>query len=331
MGVITGKVIGVSPNGNLAVFSDTVSTPNQVYVVNASTSTSSTTTALNINGAITAAFSPDNSKAFILGNGGNTLYVYSPVQALQTFPLTTAADAIAFSSSGAFGLLAGGGPASNLALFSTCNNGELNLPITTALPATPLFLKMVPAGNVFTGTSLIPALVTTVAGTNPPVPLSLDFFYGVDSTGIDVIATATTTSVSPVPTDSLCSLQATTLAQYIPTGSTTPTPFQPLRINLQRGTFIPVNVFVSPDATQVYIVTSDQGVLVYSFNTQSVSAIPLLNNAAPGCGRYVGRRHLALRGGNRRTAAPNQHATGFRSTLPDLLLAAAKLDEQLLL
>jgi hypothetical protein len=283
LGVVTGKVIAVSPNGNFAIFSDTVSTPNQVYVVSSAAagttgigSTASTTVTLNIDGAITAAFSPDNSKAFILANGGNTLYVYSPVQTLQAFPLTTPANAITFSSTGAFALLAGGGPASNLALFSTCNNSELNLPITPALQATPLFLKMVPSGNVFTGTPVIPSLtVTTTNGT----PLSLDLFYGVDNSGIDIIATATTTSISPPPspTASLCSLQSTTLAQV----SSTSTPFEPLHISLQKGTFHPINVFVSPDATQVYIVTSDQGVLVYSFNTQSVTAIPLLNNAAP--------------------------------------------------
>lgn len=288
LGVVTGKVIGVSPNGDMAVFSDTVNTPNQVYIVNSSAvvtgttgSGSASTTTLNINGAISAAFSPDNSKAFILGNGGNTLYIYSSVQALQTYPLTTPADAIAFSSSGAFALLAGGGPASTLALFSTCQvpggNPEANLAITSALPATPLFLKMVPAGNVFTGTSVIPALQTTTTVGNLQLPLLLDFFYGVDNSGIDVIATLTTTSTSPSPTTSLCSLQSTTLAQL----KNSTTFFEPVYINLQKGTFHPINVFVSPDATQVYIVTSDQGVLVYSFNTQSVSAIPLLNNAAP--------------------------------------------------
>jgi hypothetical protein len=281
LGAITGKVIAVSPNGGMAVFSDTVSTPNQVYVATTSTGASGAVS-LNINGAVTAAFSPDNSKAFILGNGGNTLYVYSPLQALQTYPLTTSAcdlsmstscNAIAFSSTGAFALLAGGGPASNLALFRTCDNLELNLPITTALPATPLFLKMVPPGNVPVGNPIIPILQTT--GANGTV-VALDFFYGVDNSGIDIIATATTTPLSPTPT-SLCTLQTFALAS----NALTSTPFQPFRIDLQKGAFHPINVFVSPDATQIYIVTTDQGILVYSLSTQSVSAIPLLNNASP--------------------------------------------------
>ena len=137
---MTGKVIAVSPNGNLAVFSDTVSTPNQVYVVNTS-SAAAATTPLNINSATTAAFSPDSSKAFILGNGGNTLYIYSPLQALQTIPLTAPATVIAFSSTGAFAFIAGGSSTSNIDVLNTCDNSRLHAYGTpfsiTGLPTTP--------------------------------------------------------------------------------------------------------------------------------------------------------------------------------------------------
>src|SRR5208337_1476521 len=121
-----------------------ISTPNQVYVVN--TASSSASTFLNINSATTAAFPPDNSKAFILGDGGNTLYVYSQLQALQSYPLTAPADAVAFSSSGAFALLAGGSSdPSTLAIYNTCNNSPVNLtlPVQTPpippLPGAPIF------------------------------------------------------------------------------------------------------------------------------------------------------------------------------------------------
>ena len=182
--------------------------------------------------------------------------------------------------------LAGGSSTANIDVLNTCVTSQANLPATvtsgqtlslTGLPATPLFLKMVPGGNVFTGTSVIPTLVTAVPGTNPAVPLGLDFLYGIDNSGIDIIATATTTPVNLASTTPLCPLQ--TIAE--PTVASTSAPFPPQYINLQKGTFHPINFFVSPDTTQVYIVTSDQGVLVYSFNTQAVSAIPLLNNAAP--------------------------------------------------
>jgi hypothetical protein len=264
LGVVTGKVIGVSPNGNFGVFSDTISTPNQVYVVN--TSGSASTTALNINNATAAVFSPDNSKAFILGNGGNTLYVYSALQALQTLPaLQTPADAIAFSSTGAFAFVAGGSSSSNISVYNTCNNSAVNNLAISGLPATPIFLKMVPSGNVPTGSSIIPSFQL------PPLS-NLDIFFGIDNNGIDVFATTTTTPLSPQP-GTLCPMQQIALAQT--TGK------NPIYINLQKGTFHPINFFLSPDSTQVYIVTSDLGVLIYNFSTGSVSAIQLIGGAAP--------------------------------------------------
>jgi len=274
LGLVTGKVIGVSPNGSLAVFSDTISTPNQVYVVNTG-GAGATTTPLTINSATTATFSPDNSKAFILGNGGNTLYVYSPLQALQSYALTAPADAVAFSSSGAFAFIAGGDSAANITVRNTCDNSLAVLPppavgnfSITGLPATPLFLKLVPPGDAPTGNSLIPSLQQP----------GLDVFFGIDNTGIDVIATTSTAPLTPLPaTTALCPQQQIGLAII----SQTTTTFAPIHINLQKGTFHPINVFLAPDSTQVYIVTSDLGVLVYNFGTQSVSAIPLIGTGNP--------------------------------------------------
>jgi hypothetical protein len=259
LGLVTGKVIAVSRNGNSAVFSDTVSTPNEVYVVVAAPVS---TTRLNINSATTAAFSPDGMKTFILGNGGNTLYVYSALQYLQTpISLPTPATAVAFSSTGSFALLSGGGPPSNLALYNTCDNSSVTLP-APGLPTPPMFLRMVPAGNVQMGNGTIP----------PLQPNGLDFFFGIDNTGIDIIATTS----SPGPLTSLCP-QVITLAQ-----TTQNTTFAPVHVNIGQGTFHPINFFLSPDSTQAYIIPSDSSrVLVYNFNTNSASAIPLVNNAIP--------------------------------------------------
>ena len=268
LGVVTGKVLAVSPNGSMAVFADTVSTPNQVYVVNTAAA-SPVTFPLNINGATAATFSSDNSRAFILGNGGNTLYVYSTLQALQTYPLTAPVSAIAFSSTGAFAMLAGGDPTLNFSIRNTCDNSLVTLsPAPTGLTAAPTFLKMVPAGSVPMGNPVIPLLKQDAFN-------NLDVFFGVDNTGIDVIAITSATAVVPAPT-ALCPQQQIAVAQ-----TTANTTFNPIHINLQKGTFHPISFFLSPDGTQVYIVTSDQGVLVYSFSTQSVSAIPLSGGAAP--------------------------------------------------
>lgn len=274
LGVVTGKVLAVSPNGSLAVFADTVSTPNQVYVVNTSSS-SAVTTALYINSATTAAFSPDSSKAFILGNGGNTLYVYSPLQAPQTYTLTAPATAIAFSSTGAFAFLAGGSSTSNIDILNTCNNAPATMaggaPLTiTGLPTTPTFLKMVPAVSAPMGNALVPTLSQSDLD-------NLDIFLGLDNTGIDVIATSTTTPLVSPP-GALCPAQAIALAQTVTLPAA---PFSPIHINLQRGTFHPLNFFLAPGGAAVYIVTSDQGVLIYNFATSSVSAIPLNGGAAP--------------------------------------------------
>jgi hypothetical protein len=289
LGVITGRVIGVSQNGTMAIFSDTVSTPNQVYVasVTSTTSTSSssssssspttTTTSanvpLNINNATTARFSPDGLKAFILANGGNSLYVYSTLQnLLAPIPLPAPATSIVFNSSGTFAMLSGGISPSiypgTFSIYNTCDNSSVTLtpPATpTLLPSPPMFLTLVPGGIVPTS--------STGAIPSPLVTTGLDFFFGVDSTGIDIIATNTS---NPAP-GSLCP-QAVALANSA-AAPTTPIMFH---INIGQGTFQPLNFFISPDSTLAYIVASDRsGILVYNFTTRATSNIALLNNATP--------------------------------------------------
>jgi hypothetical protein len=272
-GEVTGKVLASSHNGNVAIFSDTVSTPNQVYVVSLGPSS---TTPLNIDSATAASFSPDGLRAYILANGGNTLYSYSTLQYLQP-PITlgTLASSIVFNSTGTFALLSGGtpagSPAGSLAIYNTCDNSSVTLSPTSApLPGPPIFLKMVPAGNVPLGTVfggvLIPSLETT----------GLDFFFGLDNTGIDIIAT----NASQGSFATLCP-QPVTLAYTPPGPPTAANIFSPVHIDLGHGTFQPINFFIAPDSSKAYIVTSDLGVLVYNFNTESVSEIQLINNATP--------------------------------------------------
>jgi hypothetical protein len=246
LGTVTGKVLAVSPNGNVAIFSDTFHTPNQVFVVNTA-GASSTPTPLNISGATAAAFSPDGLKAFIIGcvansvpcnsnggaalnNGGNTLYIYSALQSLQTISLTAAANAVAFSSNGAFAFVSGGAT-NSLTAYNVCNNAPAT---TLPLPVMPAFLQALPDGI---------------------------HLIALDSTGFDYI----TTSVIAAPFPSLCPQTITGSSQHI---------------NLGQGTFNTVNFFVSPDGTLVYVVASDRSsVLVYNFNTSSTGGIPLANGA----------------------------------------------------
>jgi hypothetical protein len=263
LGQVTGKVIAVSQNGAVAAFSDTISTPNQVYLVNGS----SAATALNINSATAAAFSPDTLKTFILGDGGTTLYAYSIQQYLQLLlpnPLPTPATSIVFNSTGSFALLSGGSPPGTLAIYNTCDNSLVTPNLSApAILSPPQFLRMVPAGNVPMGNATIPFLQTE----------GLDFFFGIDSTGIDIIATTS----SQDPTFATLCPQKVAIAQ-----TAANTPFPPKHLSINQGIFHPINFFLSPDATRAYIVASDfSQVLIYNFDTGSTSGISLINNATP--------------------------------------------------
>ena len=246
-----GKVLAVSENGNLAVLSDTQAMPNQVYVISAASSSSAAVTPLNISGANAAAISPDGLKAFIIGckagagqcsNGGDTLYVFSTLQALQTIPLSTSpATSVAFSSNAAFAFISeASGSGSSLAIYNTCNNAPSTdaggAVQTISLPSPPSFVKVLPDGI---------------------------HIIALDNTGLDYI----TTTITAAASQTLC-------PQFISASSQ--------RIPLGQGTFNPINFFVSPDGTLAYIVASDRSsVLVYGFNTNSVSGISLANNASP--------------------------------------------------
>jgi hypothetical protein len=137
-----GKVLTVSPDGNLVIVSDTTDTPNQVFVFNTATNSS---TALSITGATAAAFSPDSLKAYIAA--GSTLYVFSKQDALQTIALAAPANDVAFFAEGAFAYLAGGDPA-GVQVRTTCANGVVT---TVPTPTIPSFIRALPdAAHMFT-------------------------------------------------------------------------------------------------------------------------------------------------------------------------------------
>ncbi len=165
-------------------------------------------------------------------------------------------------------------------------------------------------GNTFGGV-LIPNLE----------PAGLDFFFGLDNTGIDIIATNSSQDESFA---TLCP-QKVTLAQ-----TTANAPFAPFHININQGTFHPINFFLSPDATHAYIVTSDLGVLVYNFSTQSVSRIQLINDATPVAADMTVDGTLVYVAGSDGLLHQLNTVLGVRP-IPDLLCAAPQLFQQLLL
>jgi hypothetical protein len=255
LGTVTGKILAISTNGSVAIFSDTIHVPNQVYVVNTGTSPT-TTTALNISGASAAAFSPDGLKAFIFGfddNGNPNLYVYSALQALETIPLPagTSVNSIVFSTNGAFAYvvepsLGGGGPA--FTLYNTCNNQVFTDTITGAhnvpLTAQPMAFKALPDGVHF---------VAVESG-------GIIDYISASITGIPAATLAT-------PSNLLCPM---TVGHNVQT------------LNLGQGSIHPIGFFPSPDGSMLYVLASDRSsVLVYNLATGAVTGIELAGNATP--------------------------------------------------
>jgi hypothetical protein len=132
---VTGKVLTVSPDGNTVIVSDTIATPNQVFIFNSSNNSS---VALNITGATAADFSPDNLKAYIVA--GSILYIYSTLETPPPISLSAPASDVSFHPTGAFAYFAGGSP-SAVTVRTTCTDA---LAQTVPTPATPLFIKPLP-------------------------------------------------------------------------------------------------------------------------------------------------------------------------------------------
>jgi hypothetical protein len=269
LGTITGTVLAVSATGALAVFSDIIHTPNQVYIVNTANATSLSATALNISQGVAAAFSPDGLKTFIFGNGGSSLYIYSPVQALQP-PIALAgpanANTVAFSSNSAFGFVAeasanGGTP--SITTYNTCNNqvatSRTLVPASLPLSANPLFLKVLPGvhleGRDSSGYAIPDGQHVLV----------------LNATGFDIL----TAMISPPAPGTLC-------PQFLTFVSGNPNSLVQ-RIELGQGTLQPLNFFASADGEQLYVVaTGHASILVYDFGAGAVTGgIELVGNATP--------------------------------------------------
>ena len=137
-----GKVLAISPDRNSAVISDTIDSPNQLFICTNCNSSSRTVTTLLINGATAAAFSPDNLKAYILA--GNNLYVYSKLDPLQTFNLNGAGNDVAFHPEGGFAYVAG--PSTLLTPYRNCDNAPISS-ATLNTSNTPLLVRPLPDGS----------------------------------------------------------------------------------------------------------------------------------------------------------------------------------------
>ena len=277
LAAVTGTTLASSLNGTTAAFSNTSQSPNQVYIVSALNP--GTPTTLAIPSASMAAFTPDGLKAYIIGtsnatpNVPNSLYIYSPVQALQgPFSLTGLPRAIAFSPNGAFTYIAEAslnGSGARLDVFANCNN---QLAASLALPADPILMKVLPAlpkGSLDSSGHPIPPPLVPPPGIQPPDDIHV---LVLDSTGFDVATSVVSPPTSP---GTLCP-QVLTFTDYqgLPAIQ---------RIELGQGTLQPLNFFFSADDTLLYVVNStSSSIIVYSvINGSVIPGIQLQNNATP--------------------------------------------------
>jgi hypothetical protein len=120
---LCGKVLTISNDGKQVVVADTVSATPQAYIYNAGSNSGAVTDLVLPAVATAAAFSPDESKIFLLAQNGQ-MYVYSTVNALGTVTLPSAAASgsdVAFSADGSFAYVAGSsGSTGAVAAYSTC-------------------------------------------------------------------------------------------------------------------------------------------------------------------------------------------------------------------
>lgn len=269
LSTVTGTILAIANNGSAAVFSDTIQVPNLTYFVSLANLNSPAIVPLNISDTVAATFSPDGLKAFIFGDGGSSMYVYSTLQALQG-PIALSgpvnANTVAFPPNSAFAFVAeaaaNGNPA-NFTAFNNCNNqisaSPSDVPAVLPLPANPLLMQVLPGVHI--------------EGTDSygfPIPDGTHVLV-LDATGFDII-TASTSAAQP---GTICPQTLTFL-------SNDPARLAQ-RVELGQGTLQPVNFFASADASQIYIAAAgDASILVYDFGAGAVtSGILLAGNATP--------------------------------------------------
>lgn len=247
---VAGKVLAVSPDGTTVIFSDTTDSPQSVFVCSNCNGSSRTSTPILISGAVAAAFSPDNLKAYIVSGSAcpgtasaGCLVIYSKVDAVQNIPLTAPATGVSFIGDGILGYIAGGSPSGG-AFLPTCGPntaaalGGVNLTGNMLLPLPDgQSVLSLSAPNLETVTATVSGLPLPVGAVGCPAPRgSLNMTNTVKSAG-----------------------------------------------NLGTGSFTPSQFFLSSDGSKAYILGAPSlgFVIQYDLATQTPFDISLSGNATP--------------------------------------------------
>jgi len=259
--VLCGKVLTISNDGRQVVVSDDVSPQPQVYIYNsAATGGANPITDLVIsNVATAAAFSPDQSKLFILTNAG-TMYIYSTVDALAPVAIPSSGTSAVFSSDGSFAYVAGAeGSAGAVSAFSACS-----LP---GVPSTEL------ASVASTG---VPLQIFA----SPDLPPPNQNVFVLEPPNVQMFTAQFTQYLTP-PTQPLPAQSQLTCNPPNP-------PQQPFSLvagptyNLGQGAFTPLYARLVGDGSEFIIVGQNiPAVLVFNVASGTTTAVRLVNNAYP--------------------------------------------------
>lgn len=255
---LCGRVVAISNDGKLAVVSDNISPTPQVYIFNSGNNSSTDIVLPNV--VTAAAFSPDQSKIFLLTDAG-TLYVYSTVDALAPVPAVTNGTDVAFSADSSIAFVAGSSSGvGSVSAFSTCSlpgapTTELGTPVsTTALPlrifASPNIQadKDAVTQNIFV---LDPPYVEVLTAQFTQVPIAM-------------------TPPWPAPNQLTCNLPQFSFVN------------QPTTYNLSQGPFIPLYARLTGDGSELIVVAKkNPSVLVFNVANGTTSSVPLVNNGDP--------------------------------------------------
>lgn len=251
---LCGQVLTISNDGTLVVVSDTVSTPSQVYIYHGG-SVGATSVDLILSNAgetaTAAAFSPDQSKVFILTNLGN-MYIYSTVDALTSIPLAATATDVRFSADGSFAYVAGAPTATSISGFATCDAQPTH--------AVSSFFD-------FVTTSGVPLQIF-------PSP-DAQHVLALDPPNIDVFTTSDTQHNLPDG-------QFTCAGPPVNIAPTVNFPQTAQSFNLGQGNFIPVYTQLVADGTELIIVARKiPAVLLFDVSGGTTTSVQLVGNTDP--------------------------------------------------
>jgi hypothetical protein len=259
---VAGKVLTTSPDGSLAIFSDTADSPNRVFICQScSTTSSQNATNFLMNGATAAAFSTESFaggfKAYVVSAQScpgaalpGCLLVFSKVDAAKLVALNAPATDAAFIGNGTMGYIAGADPL-GAAFLPTCDDpGAAGSIGGVALPSQ--MIRALPDGQsaLALNAAAVQSVKAQISGT-----------AAVDVPGC------------PAPRGFLTITNAVGPAASLGVSSFTPTQF-----------------FLSPDGSTAYVLGQTGSgasiarlpfIIAFNLNTQTASDISLFDNAIP--------------------------------------------------